>query len=136
MDMVLTGSGESGLGGDARRDIKRAMARGFRGHCPRCGEGRLFYAYLKVSDQCPACGAVMAHQRADDAPPYIVMMIVGHLLVTAMLLVDDRWTLSGWVHAAIWMPLAILLSLWLLPRVKGAIVGMQWANRMHGFADG
>ena len=32
-----------------------------------------------------------------------------------------------------WLPLMLIVSLWLLPRVKGALVGLQWALRMHGF---
>jgi hypothetical protein len=30
----------------------------------------------------------------------------------------------------------MILSLWLLPRVKGALIGLQWAFRMHGFGSG
>jgi uncharacterized protein (DUF983 family) len=40
-----------------------------------------------------------------------------------------------WLHFAIWLPLTVLLSLALLPVVKGAIVGLQWALKMHGFED-
>ena len=30
----------------------------------------------------------------------------------------------------------VTLSLWMLPRLKGMIVGFQWAKRMHGFGPG
>ncbi len=116
-----------------RRDVRQAMWRGFRQACPHCGKGRLFGRYLKVTARCAACGEDYSHQRADDAPPYVTMMIVGHLLILGVALLEDACAPPAWVHLAIWLPLATLLSLVLLPRVKGAIVGLQWANRMHGF---
>ena len=116
------------------RDINQAVFRGFRELCPRCGRGGMFSAYLKVVDHCPSCGEALFHERADDAPPYVTMMLVGHILIAGMAFTDDIWSVPSWVHAIIWIPLAIVTSLLLLPRVKGAIVALQWANRMHGFA--
>lgn len=116
-----------------KRDVRQAMSRGFLGTCPHCGKGKLFGRYLKVMPLCAACGEDMSHQRADDAPPYVTMMIVGHLLILGVALLEDTYAPPTWVHLAIWLPLAVTLSLVLLPRVKGAVVGLQWANRMHGF---
>jgi uncharacterized protein (DUF983 family) len=119
--------------GQPRRDVGLSMLRGFLGRCPHCGKGRMFRAYLKVADTCPACGEDLHHHQADDAPPYFTMTIVGHIVVAAVLAVEVAYQPEIWVHLALWLPLTLILSLWLLPRVKGAIVGMQWANRMHGF---
>jgi uncharacterized protein (DUF983 family) len=119
--------------GQQRRDVGLSMWRGFLGRCPHCGKGRMFRAYLKVADACPACGEDLHHHQADDAPPYFTMTIVGHVIVGAVLAVEVAYQPAIWVHLAIWLPLTLILSLWLLPRVKGAIVGMQWATRMHGF---
>ena len=118
-----------------KRDVRQAMWRGFRETCPHCGKGRLFGRYLKVVPRCESCGEDMSHQRADDAPPYVTMMIVGHLLILGVALLEDTYAPPTWVHLAIWLPLVVVLSLALLPRVKGAIVGLQWANRMHGFGS-
>ncbi len=118
----------------AGRPVWRSMWRGFKGRCPRCGNGKLFSAYLKVSQGCQSCSQALHHHRADDAPPYFTMFIVGHLLVPLVFWVERSWKPDLSVHAALWLPLAILLTLWLLPMVKGAIVGLQWAVRMHGFA--
>ena len=93
----------------------------------------MFSAYLKVADRCPACAEELHHQRADDAPPYFTMMIVGHVVVGGLLVVERAYQPEMWVHLAIWLPLTLALSLWLLPRVKGALIGLQWAARMHGF---
>jgi len=117
----------------APRDVWRAMLRGFGMRCPRCGEGRLFRSFLKVADQCPACGEELHHQRADDAPAYFTIVIVGHVVVGGALSLERAYAPATWVHLAIWLPLTLIGSLWLLPRVKGTLVGLQWALRMHGF---
>jgi uncharacterized protein (DUF983 family) len=118
----------------APRDLGSAVRRGFIGRCPNCGKGRLFRAYLKVVDTCPVCGEDLHHQRADDAPPYITMLIVGHIVVAGVLAAEEAWPQSPmWLGAIVWIWLTFILSLLLLPRVKGALVGYQWALRMHGF---
>jgi uncharacterized protein (DUF983 family) len=110
-----------------------AVLRGWRGRCPSCGEGRLFRAYLKVNDNCPACGEALHHHRADDFPAYIVIVIVGHIVVPLLLMVETDFAPPYWIHLMIWPALSLVLSLLLLPRVKGAVVALQWQLRMHGF---
>ncbi|MBN8921051.1 MAG: DUF983 domain-containing protein, partial [Rhizobiales bacterium] len=101
--------------------------------CPHCGRGNLFRAFLKVADNCPACGEELHHQRADDAPAYFVILIVGHLIVPLALSLELALSPAYWVHILMWGPLAVGLSLGLLPAMKGAIVGWQWSAYMHGF---
>jgi uncharacterized protein (DUF983 family) len=115
------------------RDKRLAMLRGFLGKCPHCGRGNLFRAYLKVADSCAECGEALHHQRADDAPAYFVILIVGHLIVPLALAVETAMAPPYWVHTVLWGPLTIGLALGLLPAVKGAIVAWQWSNYMHGF---
>ena len=93
----------------------------------------MFRAFLKLSDHCPACGEALHHHRADDAPAYFVILIVGHIVVPIVLAVEMAFAPPYWVHVALWLPLLIGLSLALLQPIKGAIVGWQWALRMHGF---
>lgn len=115
------------------RDVATASLRGMRGRCPNCGEGRLFGSFLKVNEHCPVCDEALYHHRADDAPPYVVITIVGHVVVGAMLMVEKAYTPDLWIHTALWIPLTILLALVLLQPTKGALIGVQWALRMHGF---
>jgi uncharacterized protein (DUF983 family) len=117
------------------RSLPQAALRGALCRCPACGSGSLYRAYLKVVDHCKACGTELHHQRADDAPPYVVMSIVGHLIVGAILSVEMAYHPELWVHLVLWLPLTVILSLVLLPPVKGVLVGVQWALRMHGFGD-
>lgn len=125
---------ESGEGQE-RRGIKTSMMRGFRGRCPACGGHRLFHSYLKTAEQCHGCKEPFHHHRADDLPAYLVIFIVGHIVVGAFMGVEATTALSTWQHLAIWVPVTIFLSLALLRPIKGAIVGLQWALRMHGFGD-
>ena len=120
----------------APRPLGTAVRRGLAGRCPACGVGPLFRAYLKVADACDSCGEDLSHQRADDAPPYVTMLIVGHFVVAGVLVAEELWPDSSLlVGAAAWLTVTVLASLILLPRVKGALVGYQWALRMHGFGD-
>lgn len=109
------------------------MWRGAKGSCPACGKGALFKSYLKPVDTCANCSEEIHHQRADDAPPYFTILIVCHIIGAGILAVEDIWALPSWVHAMIWVPMILVLSLSLLPPIKGALIGLQWANRMHGF---
>jgi uncharacterized protein (DUF983 family) len=115
------------------RDVGQAMVRGMRGRCPNCGEGRMFSRFLAVAPTCDVCGERLDGHRADDAPPYVVIMIVGHVVVALNLAFERAAEWPLWVHFAVWIPLTLILSLGLIQPTKGAIIGLQWANRMHGF---
>jgi uncharacterized protein (DUF983 family) len=116
------------------RTWKSAMSRGAVCRCPACGEGKLFKAYLKPVEHCANCHEDMTPQRADDAPPYFTMMLVGHIVIPIAVIIERVWKPEIWLQLAIWLPLTLFLTLALLPIVKGAIIGLQWALRMHGFA--
>jgi uncharacterized protein (DUF983 family) len=115
------------------RPIWRSLRRGMYSRCPACGLGRLFRAFLKVADRCPACDEALHHHQADDAPAYFVILIVGHVIVPLALIVEIAYSPPYWLHAALWLPLTAGLAIGLLTPIKGAIVGWQWANYMHGF---
>lgn len=115
------------------RNVTQAILRGFSEKCPNCGKGSLFGKYLKVRDACPACGEDLHHHRADDAPAYFTILVVGHFIVGGALSLERGFSPPTWVHLVIWLPLTLIASLLLLPRVKGALVGLQWALYMHGF---
>ena len=113
--------------------VWRAMQCGLSARCPRCGEGRMFRAFLKVADHCPACGEELHHHRADDFPAYVVIVIVGHIMVPLVLLVETNIAPPLWVGMMLWPASVMALALALLQPVKGAIIGLQWALGMHGF---
>lgn len=119
---------------DLQRALWPAVANGLRCRCPRCGSGHIFREYLKIADHCDRCDLDLSHHRTDDLPAYIAITIVGHVLIVGAV----HFQLSGaeiapWVYLAWLLPLAIVLPLVMLPSIKGGIVGVQWALRMHGF---
>ena len=117
------------------RSWKQALWRGFKRKCPNCGEGALFLSYLGLNKTCPFCGTDLRHAQADDAPPYFTMLIVGHVVVPGLWLTERRFSPPLALELTFWLVVTLVLTLWLLPRVKGSIVGLQWALKMHGFDD-
>jgi uncharacterized protein (DUF983 family) len=106
---------------------------GLRCRCPNCGQGKLFDRYLHVADTCPNCGEELFHHRADDGPAYLVILLVAHIIGFAIHFMWVAWRPDPWVMATVLSLGAVALSLALLPPMKGLMVGIQWARRMHGF---
>ena len=116
------------------RPLMTELVRGLLGRCPCCGKGRMFGAFLKVKDRCEVCGEELHHHRADDFPAYLVIVIIGHLVVPLILHVEMVYQPAYWIHAVLWLPLTLALSLLLIQPVKGAVIALQWRVGMHGFA--
>ncbi len=132
--MVFGGSEPAdGMEDGVERPLRPALLRGFRQKCPRCGSGPLLRGYLKLRDVCPVCGEDLSHARADDGPAYLTILIVGHLMAPLLHTVFVTFRPEPLTLAAIFCTFCAGLSLYLLPRIKGAMVGFQWAKRMHGF---
>lgn len=110
----------------------RALRLGFQQLCPRCGRGQMFFRYLKVEPACARCGLALSSFRADDAPPYFTILLVGHVIIPAMLMLEQNAHPPEWVHMLLWVPLTLALTLLLLPRIKGAVIGWHWAAAIRG----
>lgn len=115
------------------RHLKPAILNGLRLKCPNCGKGRLLHSYLKVNDTCESCQQPLHHQRADDGPAYLTILLVGHVMGFALHIAWVNWRPEPWVLALTMSLIALVASLILLPRMKGLVVAYQWAKRMHGF---
>jgi uncharacterized protein (DUF983 family) len=115
------------------RPLKQALKRGWRRRCPNCGSGPMLVSYLKVRPQCSVCGEELYHQRADDGPAYVTILVVGHLMAPMLLFAFTHYQPDPLTIAAVFTVGCVGLSLYLLPRFKGAFVALQWAKRMHGF---
>lgn len=117
-----------------RAGLVKSMARGFLGRCPHCGEGRIFGRYLKVRPECEACGLELHHHRADDLPPYLVIFVVAHVVGYLILESELNYDVPLWLSLSVWPLATLAMALGLLQPVKGAVVGLQYALGMHGFA--
>lgn len=115
------------------RPLKSALAKGWRRKCPNCGDGPLLKGYLKVRDHCTVCKQELHHQRADDGPAYLTILVVGHLMAPLLHIVFVTWRPEPLTLFTIFTVGCVALSLYLLPRFKGGMVAFQWARRMNGF---
>ena len=116
------------------RDLRTAVLRGVKGKCPACGDAALFGRFLKPVSHCPACGQGWTHQRADDLPAYLVVLILGHVLVPLVVAANLRFDMAMWIQMTLWPGLALLFAMLMIQPAKGAVIGLQWARRMHGFS--
>ena len=109
--------------------------RGLHRRCPQCNQGPLFRGYLKVQDTCPTCGHDNGQYRADDAGPYFTVLLVGHLVIGPMLFLPFIWKGPIALVLATTLPLIAIMTLVLLPLVKGAVIGVQWGMKVKPSAD-
>ncbi len=144
MALRITFEDDGGTGGGERREtpiaapterpLVQAVTRGLRCRCPACGTGAIFDGYLAVAPSCASCGEAFAGHRADDLPPYLTIFLVGHVVVTGLLLQEKFWQPDLAIAVPLWLAIAAALTLLLLRPIKGGVVGLQWALRLHGFS--
>ncbi|MDE2581246.1 MAG: DUF983 domain-containing protein [Rhodospirillales bacterium] len=105
--------------------LATAIGRGLLSRCPACGERHLFKGYLKVVSECRRCGAPLGLARADDAPPYFTILVVGHIVVPLLVIMQRLANPPTWEMTAIFVPLTLVLALGLLRPIKGGTVGLM-----------
>ncbi len=102
------------------------IARGLRGRCPRCGEGRLFDGFLTLRPSCEKCGLGYDFADAGDGPAVFVILIGGAIVVFAALLTEVVYQPPYWVHAVLWVPLILIVTLLPLRMIKGLLIALQY----------
>jgi uncharacterized protein (DUF983 family) len=116
--------------------LNLAMKRGFLGRCPSCGQTPLFQSYLNQVQSCSKCGAEFGRIRADDAAPWLTIIVVGHLFLPLIFFINLESVMPFWLGVFSWAALFSGLSLALLPRAKGMFIAMLWVTRAPGFDNG
>jgi uncharacterized protein (DUF983 family) len=112
--------------GDLPTALWIAIWRGFRGRCAPCGTGRMFRSFLQPVEACSGCGLNWRTRTADDFPPYLVILLTGHIVAPLMILVETQFHPPLWVHLAIWLPIVTILAFGLIQPAKGAVMAFQW----------
>jgi len=102
---------------------------GFRGRCPRCGEGRLFSGFIALAPSCEVCGLDYAFADSADGPAIFIMLIAGFIVVGAALLTDAYFEPPLLVLGAIFLPLMAVVSLGLIRPFKGILIASQFRNK-------
>ena len=108
---------------------KLPIGRGLRGRCPRCGEGRLFKGFLALRTACEHCGLDYSFADAGDGPAVFVILIGGFIVVFAALITEIVYQPPYWVHAALWLPLILLVTLAPLRLIKGLLIALQFHHK-------
>jgi uncharacterized protein (DUF983 family) len=108
-----------------RLPLGTALWRGACGHCPNCGRSPLFKGFLAIVDSCPTCPAPLGRIRADDMPPYVVILIIGHIAVGGLLVLEKSASLSMIAEAAILLPLCLIAAIAAIRPAKGAVAGLM-----------
>ena len=122
------------LSSENERLVRPALIHGLQSRCPACGEGKLFSSFLTPAASCTHCSEDLEGHEAHDFPAYIVILILGHVIVSVMMTVNAAFNIPVYWQAIIWPVVTIVLALSMIQPVKGAVIAYQWAKRMHGFA--
>lgn len=105
-----------------------AFKRGVLGRCPACGKGRLFTGYLRQASACSACGEPTGDIRADDGPAWATVLLVGHIVSPGFLLFASPHAADTAWPFLLLATLVLGLTFLILPRAKGAFIGIIWAT--------
>ena len=97
--------------------------------CPRCGAGDLFSGFLKVAPACENCGLDYSFADAGDGPAVFVVLFTGLIVATAAVIVELVYRPPYWVHAVVWGPLILVISLRLLRPAKGLLIALQYRHK-------
>jgi uncharacterized protein (DUF983 family) len=112
--------------------LKTAALRALRGRCPCCGEGKLMRSYLKQVEQCSVCGEKFGQIRADDAAPWLTIIVVGHIFLPLAFMLDWNW-MPTWAAMLSMSTLFAVLALAILPRAKMLFLAILWQTRAPGY---
>jgi uncharacterized protein (DUF983 family) len=116
--------------------LATALGRGLLGRCPACGRTHLFAGFLRVVPECASCHAPLGTAHADDAPPYFVILITGHIIIPAMLIMQKFGNPSIAEMTAIFVPLTVVLAVGLLRPVKGGVLAVLVSMGLLGDSAG
>ena len=105
------------------------ILRGLLGRCPRCGEGKLFDGFLTLRPACNKCGLDYSFADAGDGPAVFVILIGGALVVLAALFTEVVYQPPYWVHAVLWVPLILIVTLAPLRMLKGLLIALQYHHK-------
>ena len=105
------------------------VATGLSGHCPRCGQGKLFSGFLTVAPRCQSCGLDFKFADAGDGPAVFVILLAGCLVLGAALWLELKYEPPFWVHLVVSLPLTLVVCLGMLRPLKGVMVALQYRNR-------
>ncbi len=102
------------------------LAAGLSCTCPRCGRGKLFKGFLTLAPACDSCGLDYGFADSGDGPAVFVVLLAGFVVVALAFWVEVTYEPPLWVHAVLWIPTILIVSLGMLRPLKAFMVAMQY----------
>jgi uncharacterized protein (DUF983 family) len=119
----------SDLSDNATRTLSEAIIAGLTCACPRCGRGKLFQGYLSLRPHCEVCGLDYNFADSGDGPAVFIMLLGGAIVVAAALITEIKFQPPYWVHAVLWLPLILVVTLGPLRPMKGLMIALQFHHK-------
>ena len=98
----------------------------FYGCCPQCGKASIFKGVYSRKDFCANCDLKFLDEDSADGPAYVAICLVGFMVTTLALFVEFFYSPPFWVHAVLWIPFVLIMSMVLLRLAKGLFIGMEY----------
>jgi uncharacterized protein (DUF983 family) len=119
----------SALSQDATRTLSQAIVAGLRCACPRCGRGKLFQGFLSLRPRCEVCGLDYGFADSGDGPAVFIVLLGGAIVVAAALITEIEFQPPYWLHAVLWLPLILIVTLGPLRPMKGLMIALQFHHK-------
>lgn len=101
-----------------------------KGCCPRCGDSPLFVGWYRRVNECAACKLRYEGEDSADGPAYIAIVVTGLIVTFLAMFVEFFFRPSYWIHAALWLPLILLMSLGILRLAKAFFIALEYRNHI------
>ena len=101
--------------------------------CPACGEGKLFQGFLTLRPRCDKCSLDYDFIDAGDGPAVFIILAAGFIVVFAALIAEFSYQPPFWLHAVLWLPLILAVTLLPLRPIKALLIALQ---HRHKAAEG
>jgi uncharacterized protein (DUF983 family) len=114
---------------DKPKSLSGAIRAGLACRCPRCGQGKIFQGFLTLQPRCEVCGLDYGFADSGDGPAVFIMFFAGFIVVGAALVTEAVYHPPYWVHAALWLPLILIVTLGPLRPMKGLMISLQYFHK-------
>lgn len=132
MSWLLAFAGRADLymiGMRREKTLGGAIRAGLTCKCPSCGKGKLFEGFLTLRPCCDVCGLDYGFADSGDGPAVFIMLFAGFIVVGAALVTEAVYHPPYWVHAALWVPLILVVTLGPLRPMKGMMIALQYHHK-------
>ncbi len=89
----------------------------------------MFSGLLTVVPRCSVCGLDFKGEDSGDAAPVFLVLVLGAVFVGLAVWVEFRFAPPPWVHAIVWLPLLLGLTIGLLRPIKALTIALQYRYR-------